>query len=98
MTCEPVSDISVVIDGGAALHPEHVIIPASAKDTMYIDMPASTPFLSGQAVTWAYSNPGACDILELAPPNTEAASQTYPVDNQLRLSAFSNGFSNGFGV
>ena len=98
VTCEIASQVSVIVDGAAPIHPDHTVFNQS--DPSEIGFIFGTNFQHGQVVTWAYDDSGACDLKEAAAPNTEAENQTYAVYNQIPdqviLRAFSNGFSGGF--
>ena len=94
MTCDAVAQISVIVDGGAPVQPTSIEFHPTDKTIMGLIMAA--PFTVGQVITWAYDDTGGCDIQQIAVPNTEADNQTYGVNNNITITAFSNGFDTGF--
>lgn len=81
MSCDIKDQISVVIDGAAAIHPTSIEFHPHNLAKMGIVM--AVPFTPGQVVTWSYNDSGSCDLQEIAAPNTEADNQTYAVNNAL---------------
>ena len=85
------SQISVIINGGTAVHPDSIEFHPHELKKMGIIMP--TGFDYGDVVTWAYDDTGVNKLQELALPNAEADNQTYSVNNNLpdNVTAFVSG-------
>ena len=79
MTCDVKAQIKVIIDGATEVMPDSIAFNPADRSEMGLIM--ATHFTVGQVVTWAYDDTGACDLQEIAAPNTEADNQTYSVLN-----------------
>ena len=76
VTCDIRDQITVLIDGGAGVHPDDVTF-----NGVEMDITMATPFTTGQVVTWAYDDTGVCDLQSISTPHQEANNQTHSVVN-----------------